>query len=295
MGVERVEALYSGRVAYHDSCAGLREMGVKAQPRELLRGVTGVEMREMADPEVCCGFGGTFCVKYPDISTRMVSDKAHGHHGVGGGHAAGGRHGMSAEHGGRLSRLGSGIAVRHVAEVLADMTDAAPADRAAGREGWADADHVDTVQAEREGGAGRCRAAEGAGVQQAAIHGAADGGGGQPAGVRAAARHRARHQEPHAGKPGLLPRAVRRQRGKGRRARALGGRCGRGAADRAGHLPRRRRQDGDEGEVDDLRGVRDQRATWPGTGSRRSRRIWANTSSSCATRRRATSSRRRST
>ena len=126
LGVRRVEALYSGRVTYHDSCAGLREMGVKAQPRQLLRGVTGVELREMAEPEVCCGFGGTFCVKYPDISTRMVSDKAADIMATEADTLLAGDMGCLLNMAGRLTRLGSGIAVRHVAEVLADMTDAAP-------------------------------------------------------------------------------------------------------------------------------------------------------------------------
>ena len=126
LGVERVPALYSGRVTYHDSCAGLREMGVKAQPRALLRQVTGVELQEMAEPEVCCGFGGTFCVKYPDISTRMVSDKAADVMATGADTLLSGDMGCLLNMAGRLSRLGSGIAVRHVAEVLADMTDAAP-------------------------------------------------------------------------------------------------------------------------------------------------------------------------
>ena len=75
MGVEAVPARYDGVATYHDSCSGLRELGIKAQPRALLASVAGLELREMAEPEVCCGFGGTFCVKYPDISTRMVSDK----------------------------------------------------------------------------------------------------------------------------------------------------------------------------------------------------------------------------
>ncbi|MCS6922464.1 MAG: (Fe-S)-binding protein, partial [Elioraea sp.] len=75
MGMTEVAARYDGVVTYHDSCSGLREMGVKRQPRQLLASVSGLALREMADAEVCCGFGGTFCVKYPDISLRMVSDK----------------------------------------------------------------------------------------------------------------------------------------------------------------------------------------------------------------------------
>jgi len=80
----------------------------------------------MAEPEVCCGFGGTFCVKYPDISTRMVSDKAADIMATEADTLLAGDMGCLLNMAGRLTRLGSGIAVRHVAEVLADMTDAAP-------------------------------------------------------------------------------------------------------------------------------------------------------------------------
>ena len=70
LGVSRVDARYAGTVTYHDSCSSLRELGIKEQPRRLLRAI-GATVTEMADAEVCCGFGGTFCVKYPDISLRM--------------------------------------------------------------------------------------------------------------------------------------------------------------------------------------------------------------------------------
>src|SRR5947209_8591356 len=126
MGVDHVAAAYSGSVTYHDSCAGLRELDVKAQPRQLLRSVSGLNLVEMGDPELCCGFGGTFCVKYPDISTRMVSDKAADIMASEADTLLAGDMGCLLNMAGRLSRLGSGIAVRHVAEVLADMTDAAP-------------------------------------------------------------------------------------------------------------------------------------------------------------------------
>src|SRR3982751_6621578 len=74
--VERVDARFVGRVTYHDSCSGLRELGIAAQPRKLLAGVEGLELVEMRDANVCCGFGGTFCVKYPDISNAIVAKKA---------------------------------------------------------------------------------------------------------------------------------------------------------------------------------------------------------------------------
>ncbi|MBV8521184.1 MAG: (Fe-S)-binding protein, partial [Acetobacteraceae bacterium] len=75
MAVQRPPGEWHGTITYHDSCAGLRELGIKSQPRRLLS-AAGVTLKEMTDPEVCCGFGGTFCVKYPAISVRMVSDKA---------------------------------------------------------------------------------------------------------------------------------------------------------------------------------------------------------------------------
>jgi L-lactate dehydrogenase complex protein LldE len=83
-------------------------------------------LRELAEPDVCCGFGGTFCVKYPDISTRMVSDKAADVIATGADTLLAGDLGCLLNMAGRLSRLGSSVQVRHVAEVLADMTDEVP-------------------------------------------------------------------------------------------------------------------------------------------------------------------------
>ena len=76
LGTATVEASLPETVTYHDSCSGLRELGIKEQPRALLARVEGLTLTELPDAEVCCGFGGTFCVKYPDISNRMVSNKA---------------------------------------------------------------------------------------------------------------------------------------------------------------------------------------------------------------------------
>ncbi|MBV8916223.1 MAG: (Fe-S)-binding protein [Acetobacteraceae bacterium] len=126
LGVQEVTAAYSGLVTYHDSCSGLRELGVKAQPRALLRSVAGLELREMAEPEVCCGFGGTFCVKYPDISVRMVSDKTSDIASTGADTLLAGDLGCLLNIAGRLTREGSDVRVRHVAEVLAGMTDEVP-------------------------------------------------------------------------------------------------------------------------------------------------------------------------
>ena len=126
MGVTGTGAAYNGIATYHDSCSGLRELGLKTQPRALLAGVTGLELREMTDPEVCCGFGGTFCVKYPEISTRMVQDKARDIAATGADTLLAGDMGCLLNMAGRLSREGSPVRVRHVAEVLAGMTADVP-------------------------------------------------------------------------------------------------------------------------------------------------------------------------
>ena len=98
-------------------------MGVRAQPRKLLETVEGLTLKELATPEVCCGFGGTFCVKYPDISARMVADKTADIAATGAGTVLAGDLGCLLNIAGRLSREGRAVRARHVAEVLADMSD----------------------------------------------------------------------------------------------------------------------------------------------------------------------------
>jgi len=107
---------------YHDSCSGLRELGVHQQPRALLNGVAGLTLTEMKDSNVCCGFGGTFCVKYPEISSRMVTDKTENIHAAEADTLLGGDLGCLMNIAGRLSRENSSVRVYHVAEVLAGMT-----------------------------------------------------------------------------------------------------------------------------------------------------------------------------
>jgi L-lactate dehydrogenase complex protein LldE len=118
-GVREVAAQFAGTATYHDSCSGLRELKIKRQPRELLSGVEGLALVEMNESEVCCGFGGTFCVKYPEISTRMVSNKVEHIAATGADLVLAGDLGCLMNMAGRLKRLGSGIQSRHVAEVLA--------------------------------------------------------------------------------------------------------------------------------------------------------------------------------
>jgi L-lactate dehydrogenase complex protein LldE len=118
-------APFGSVVTYHDSCSGLRELGVKQQPRTLLQ-TAGATVVEMTEPEICCGFGGTFCVKYPDISVRMVSDKTRDIVATGAGTVLAGDMGCLLNIAGRLQREGHRVHVRHVAEVLAGITDGLP-------------------------------------------------------------------------------------------------------------------------------------------------------------------------
>ncbi|HEX7956017.1 MAG TPA: (Fe-S)-binding protein, partial [Pyrinomonadaceae bacterium] len=75
LGVEDVGASFNGRVTYHDSCHLLRELGVAGAPRKLIAAVRGVEFVEMDGADACCGFGGTFAVKYPDVSVAIGNEK----------------------------------------------------------------------------------------------------------------------------------------------------------------------------------------------------------------------------
>lgn len=123
-GVEATGARLAARVTYHDGCSGLRELGIRQQPRALLSQITGLELVEMREPHVCCGFGGTFCVKYPEISTRMVDDKVADIEATGADMVLAGDLGCLMNIAGRLARRGSRIEARHVAEVLAGRLDA---------------------------------------------------------------------------------------------------------------------------------------------------------------------------
>ena len=121
--VAKVGAAFDGTVTYHDSCSGLRELGVKSQPRKLLAGVTGLSLKEMRDSDVCCGFGGTFCVKYPEISDSIVTKKAEAIAAAGAGTLLAGDLGCLMNMAGKLQRLGKPVRARHVAEILAGMAD----------------------------------------------------------------------------------------------------------------------------------------------------------------------------
>jgi L-lactate dehydrogenase complex protein LldE len=122
-GMRAVTARWDREVTYHDACSGLRELGVKLQPRHLLASVAGLRLRELPGAEVCCGFGGTFCIKYPDISDKMVTDKEADIVATGAAAVLAGDLGCLLNMAGKLHRQGRRIEVRHVAEVLAGMTE----------------------------------------------------------------------------------------------------------------------------------------------------------------------------
>lgn len=73
--VENLGSTYNGKVVYHDSCHLLRELGIRSEPRRLIQNIKGLELCEMKESEVCCGFGGVFSIKFPIISTAITQQK----------------------------------------------------------------------------------------------------------------------------------------------------------------------------------------------------------------------------
>jgi L-lactate dehydrogenase complex protein LldE len=126
MKVERVSSKVDASATYHDSCAGLRELGISAQPRKLLASVEGLSLKEMKNSNVCCGFGGTFAVKYGDISNAIVTEKTANIEAADADMLLAGDMGCLLNMAGKLRREGKRTEVRHVAEILAGMTDTPP-------------------------------------------------------------------------------------------------------------------------------------------------------------------------
>lgn len=131
LGLDRVPALNGTdrrkgevlSVTCHDSCSGLRSLGIRDQPRKLLASIPGLALREMAEPDTCCGFGGTFCVKYPEISTAMVADKTRNIEATGADLVVAGDLGCLMNIAGKARREGRRFRARHVVEVLAGDLD----------------------------------------------------------------------------------------------------------------------------------------------------------------------------
>lgn len=118
-----IAAKFAGSATYHDSCSSLRELKVKGQPRALLGKVEGLSFKELPDSEPCCGFGGTFCVKFPDISNKMVEAKISNIQATGAAMVLAADMGCLLNIAGKLKRAGSKVQARHVAEVLAGMAN----------------------------------------------------------------------------------------------------------------------------------------------------------------------------
>ena len=116
--IEDVGASWQGRVTWHDACHGLRDLNIKTEPRRLIRSVRGAELVEVENAESCCGFGGTFSVKYPEISLAILDQKIEAIERAGVQAVVSGDASCLMQIGGRLSRKGSKVRVMHLAELL---------------------------------------------------------------------------------------------------------------------------------------------------------------------------------
>jgi len=119
LGVTDVGARFAGRVTYHDGCHSLRELRLKEEPRQLLRAVRGLELVEMVEAETCCGFGGTFAVKFPMISFAMDEVKVNSIQQTGAQTVVSADPSCLLQIGGYLRRAKLPVRTLHVAEVLA--------------------------------------------------------------------------------------------------------------------------------------------------------------------------------
>src|SRR6185369_13918821 len=119
LAVEDVGATWNGKLTWHDACHGLRDLNIKSEPRRLIRNVRGAEFVELENAESCCGFGGTFSVKYPEISVAILDQKIEAIERAGVDVVVSGDASCLMQIGGRLSRKGSRIRVMHLAELLA--------------------------------------------------------------------------------------------------------------------------------------------------------------------------------
>jgi len=121
LGVEDVGAAARCKATWHDACHGLRDLGIHDEPRRLLNNVEGLEYVEMENADVCCGFGGTFSVKYPEISAGILDNKIEMIEKSGADTVVACDASCLMQIGGRLSRIGSKIQTKHIAEILASQ------------------------------------------------------------------------------------------------------------------------------------------------------------------------------
>lgn len=114
-----VPGRFAGTVGWHDACHGLRDLGIRAEPRALLRMVPGLTLHELPFADACCGFGGTFAVKYPEISVAIADRKVEAIAKAEVDAVVSGDVSCLMHLRGRLQRLGSKVKALHLAEVLA--------------------------------------------------------------------------------------------------------------------------------------------------------------------------------
>ena len=119
--VDDVGATYNGRVTYHDSCHALRELRVQNEPRELIKSVKGVDFVEMKFPDTCCGFGGTFSVKFPDVSVSILDEKIESIIESGADTVVSTDMGCLMQIGGAINRKKLPVKTIHIAELLASV------------------------------------------------------------------------------------------------------------------------------------------------------------------------------
>ena len=117
--IEKLPSDFTGTLTYHDSCTGLRSLGIKSQPRALLAKLPGVTLEEMNGAEECCGFGGTFSVKFGEISAAIAERKCDNIRAASVAAVVGGDLGCLLNIEGKLRRMGDDTPVLHIAEVLA--------------------------------------------------------------------------------------------------------------------------------------------------------------------------------
>jgi L-lactate dehydrogenase complex protein LldE len=122
LGVSRVDSPFEGKVTYHDSCHLLRGLGESAAPRALLRGVAGVELVELPGADQCCGFGGSFSVRLPEVSSAILDKKLASVEATGARCLVACDAGCLMQMGGGLTRRGSAVKAVHLAQVLAGET-----------------------------------------------------------------------------------------------------------------------------------------------------------------------------
>lgn len=119
LAIDDVGASWSGKLTWHDACHGLRDLNLKSEPRKLIRNVRGAEFVELENSDACCGFGGTFSIKYPEISVAILDQKIEAIERSGVQAVVSGDASCLMQIGGRLSRKGSSVRVMHLAELLA--------------------------------------------------------------------------------------------------------------------------------------------------------------------------------